>query len=191
MSENEKKSGKASFNMNFFLKIIFTILIVIGIRTFILGTVGVKGSSMEPNFYHGDFVVVNKLAYYVGHPKKNDIAICRVDSGSSQENLIKRVIGLPGDKIELVENKDNYDLEYFLYINGELQEEPYIKEMMQQPGDIEYPYVVPENCYFVMGDNRNASTDSRAKSIGAIENKNMIGKVAMKIYPFGKGESDK
>lgn len=188
MSETEQKDVKRQFHMKFFLKAILIILVVIVVRTYIFGTVGVKGSSMEPTFYHGDFVLVNKLSYLLGNPKKNDIAICRVDSGSSKENLIKRVIGLPGDEIAFVLNEDNYDLEYFLYINGTLQKETYLKEVMQQPGDINYPYIVPENSYFVMGDNRNVSTDSRAKSIGAIEKKQMIGKVAMKIYPFGKGE---
>jgi len=188
MSETKQKVDKRQYHMKFFLKAILIILIVIVVRTYIFGTVGVKGSSMEPNFYHGDFVLVNKLSYFLGDPKKNDIAICRVDSGSSKENLIKRVIGLPGDEIAFVLNEDNYDLEYFLYINGTLQKETYLKEVMQQPGDISYPYIVPENSYFVMGDNRNVSTDSRAKSIGAIEKRYMIGKVAMKIYPFGKGE---
>ena len=98
-----------------------------------------------------------------------------------QENIIKRVIGLPGDEIDL---RDNGSGIYHLYINGVLVEEPYIAEPMQDKGDITYPFIVPKGCYFVMGDNRNASTDSRRQSIGAIEKEDIMGRVVLRLYPF-------
>ena len=105
----------------------------------------------------------------------------QLDNVEYQENIIKRVIGLPGDEIDLRNNGSGI---YHLYINGTLVEEPYIAEPMQDKGDITYPFVVPEDCYFVMGDNRNASTDSRRQSIGAIEKEDIMGRVVLRLYPF-------
>lgn len=95
---------------------------------------------------------------------------------------------MPGDTIEFVEDKESYDLKYDLYINGQLYEEDYIMEPIQQTGDIEYPYVVKEDCYFVMGDNRNASSDSRNEKIGDIEQNDIMGKVFVRLYPFNSIE---
>lgn len=106
--------------------------------------------------------MINKLETRVASPQVNDIVICKLDNVEYQENIIKRVIGLPGDEIDLRNNGSGI---YHLYINGTLVEEPYIAEPMQDKGDITYPFVVPEDCYFVMGDNRNASTDSRRQSM--------------------------
>lgn len=176
---SKKKSGTILL-----LQIIAILIFVFIFRTYILGSIAVKGSSMEPNFKHGDIVIINKLAYNMGLPKKNDIAICELDSGKKGNNIIKRVIGLPNDEINLVMNENSLELEYFLYVNGERLDEPYLNKPIQQPGDLEYPFTVPENSYFVMGDNRNASTDSRTTSVGTIEQKNMVGKVVMRVYPF-------
>ncbi len=148
------------------IQMVAIVVIVLLLRTFVIGTIYVKGSSMEPNFHHGDFLVINKLETRVASPQVNDIVICKLDNVEYQENIIKRVIGLPGDEIDLRNNGSGI---YHLYINGTLVEEPYIAEPMQDKGDITYPFVVPEDCYFVMGDNRNASTDSRRQSIGAMK----------------------
>ena len=88
---------------------------------------------------------------------------------------------MPGDVIDIFDNGSELELE----INGNTIDEDYIKEGMQQPGDIEYPYTVPEGCYFVMGDNRNLSTDSRFTNIGAIAKDEIKGKVIFKIWPLG------
>lgn len=176
--EEQKRKKALSLPM----EILIILIVVVGVRTFVFGTIGVKGSSMEPAFTHGDVVTVNKLAYVFTQPKRGDIVICQLDD-SDGGTLIKRVIGLPGDEIEFKE-KDTYELEYDLYINEELQEEDNLPEPIQQPGNIEYPYTVPENSYFVMGDNRNASTDSRNKTIGAIEKSDIKGKVFFRVFPF-------
>ncbi len=178
----KENSGKG---LKWVLELIFIIILTLAFRTFIFGTTGVKGSSMEPTLYHGDLVAVNKFIYLFDTPKYGDIVICHIDSGNSQENIIKRVIGLPGDKIELREIKEQYELEYELFVNEKKLEEPYLNVIIQQPGDQEYPFVVPEGEYFVMGDNRNASTDSRTKEIGTIPKKDVEGKAFLRIYPFG------
>ncbi len=152
------------------------------LRSFVFCTVKVKGPSMEPLYVHGDIVVAEKLSGFLSSPEKGDIVVCKYST--SDELIIKRVLGLPGDEIDIY--YDHGLEECVLEINGERIEEDYIKEAMMQPGDTEYPYVVPEGCYFVMGDNRNLSSDSRFMSIGAIAKENIEGKVVFKIWPLGK-----
>lgn len=165
------------------LLIIFAVVVIIIIQLF--GTVRIKGESMEPTFLHYDLVGINKLYKFI-EPERGDIIVCNYDE--SGELLIKRVIGLPGDTIKFVEDEESYDLKYDLYINGQLYEEDYIMEPIQQTSDIEYPYVVKEDCYFVMGDNRNASSDSRNEKIGDIEQNDIMGKVFVRLYPFNSIE---
>lgn len=172
---------KEKKGMPMLLQLVLLVVVIVVLRN-VMGTVLVKGSSMEPNFYHGDFVFINKLSTSFGTLKKGDIVICRLND--EKKNIIKRVIGLPGDVIDLRDNGDEEDTIYSLYINGELVKEGYIKAPMDTKGNIEYPYTVPENSYFVMGDNRNASSDSRRKSVGAIPKENLMGKVVFRLYPF-------
>ncbi|WP_304507749.1 signal peptidase I [Anaerotignum sp.] len=179
----DRKSKKKS-QIPSWLQLILLLAFVLILRTFVLGTVYVKGSSMKPNFHHGDLVFINKLATSIASPEKGDIVICQLDYDGQREKIIKRVIGLPGDEIDIVWNGDSENVEYYLYVNGELIEEPYLSEPMMTKGDIEYPFTVPEGSYFVMGDNRNGSIDSRRVSIGAIEKKNLVGKVIFRLYPF-------
>ncbi len=175
--KNEKKT------MPLLLQLVLLVVMVVVLRS-VMGTVLVKGSSMEPNFNHGDFVFINKLSTSIGSPDYGDVVICRLDEGSGYENIIKRVIGLPGDEIDIVWNGDSENVEYYLYRNDELIEEDFLGEPMMTAGDITYPFEVPENSYFVMGDNRNASSDSRRESIGAIHKDDLMGKVVLRLYPF-------
>lgn len=179
----EKKKKK---ELPFLVWLALLVVFVLVLRNFVLGTVYVKGSSMEPNFYHGDLVFMEKLSVRLGTPQRGDVVICRLDSPDGpEENIIKRVIGLPGDEIDIVWNGDSENVEYFLYLNGEKTEEPFLGEPMMTAGDQEYPYIVEEGTFFVMGDNRNASSDSRRTSIGAIEKKDLVGRVVFRLYPFG------
>lgn len=178
-----KRKGKKE--MPFWLWLAMLAVLVLVLRNFVLGTVYVKGSSMEPNFYHGDLVFIEKLGVRLGSPQRGDVVICRLDEQDAPpENIIKRVIGLPGDEVDIVWNGDSEDVEYFLYLNGELVEEPFLGEPMMTAGNQDYPYVVEEGAYFVMGDNRNASSDSRRVSIGAIAKEDLVGRVVFRLYPF-------
>lgn len=186
-SEDETKEREAEIKKKSFpvwLQLLFLLVLIFVLRTFVLGTVYVKGSSMEPNFHHGDLVFVNKLATSIGSPKKGEIVICQLHSDEQSEKIIKRVMGLPGDVIDIVWNGDSENVEYYLYINDELQDEPYLAEPIMTKGDIDYPFTVPDGSYFVMGDNRNASSDSRRTSIGTIEKKDLVGKVVFRLFPF-------
>ena len=166
------------------LQLIIMLAFVLVLRTFVFGTIYVKGSSMVPNFHHGDLVFINKLATSISSPKQGDIVICQLNADGQREKIIKRVVGLPGDEIDIVWNEDSENVEYSLYVNDELIEEPFLEEPMMTNGDMDYPFTVPEGSYFVMGDNRNASIDSRRTSIGAIKKKDLVGKVIFRLYPF-------
>ncbi len=175
----ERRSRTQKKGMPLPVQLILLALVVLVLRNTV-GTVLVKGTSMEPNFHHGDLVFINKLSTSLGTPKRGDVVICRMEDEG--KNLIKRIIGLPGDEIDIRENVDGET--YTLYRNGEAVTEEYIKEPMDSKGTQEYPYTVPENSYFVMGDNRNASSDSRRESVGAIAKKDLMGKVVFRLYPF-------
>ena len=184
-AEKEQTAGrkkKEKKSMPIALQLVLLVVMIVVLRN-VMGTVLVKGSSMEPNFNHGDLVFINKLSTSVGSPDYGDVVICKLDEGTGYENIIKRVIGLPGDEIDIVENEDDEDV-YDLYVNGEYIEEDFLGEPMMTDGNIEYPFEVPENSYFVMGDNRNESLDSRRESVGAIHKDDLMGKVVLRLYPF-------
>lgn len=172
--KEEKKWG------SFFLQLAAIIIAVVLIRSFVIGTIYVKGSSMEPNFHHGDFLIINKLEMMISDPEQGDIVICSLHENGYDENIIKRVIGVPGDVIDFQEN-DGY---YEVYVNGEKLKEDYIAEPMLSKGDWNYPMEVPEGSFFVMGDNRNASSDSRKDIIGPVSKEDILGKVVLRVYPF-------
>ena len=184
-AEKEQTAGrkkKEKKSMPIALQLVLLVVMIVVLRN-VMGTVLVKGSSMEPNFNHGDLVFINKLSTSVGSPDYGDVVICKLDEGTGYENIIKRVIGLPGDEIDIVENEDDEDV-YDLYVNGEYIEEDFLGEPMMTDGNIEYPFEVPANSYFVMGDNRNESLDSRRESVGAIHKDDLMGKVVLRLYPF-------
>jgi len=179
MPENGEKKKKSEL-IQWMISLIIVLAIAFAVRYFVIGTVMIKGTSMEPNFVHGDIVMVNKLVYRLSEPKRGDVVVCGYNSVNN-ENIIKRVIALPGETIEFKENAaGNYDV----CIDGKTIEENYIKEPTQYYGEILDPYTVPEGCYFVMGDNRQNSTDSRWSAIGAIKKDKIVGKVWLKFWPL-------
>lgn len=180
-----RKARKRKELMEWIISLVIVLVVAFAVRNFVFGVVIVKGSSMEPTFEHNDVTVINKFSYLLGNPKQGDIVVCSYDKGTAEENIIKRVIGIPGDVIDI---ETGEDYEYIVLVNGQAIAEPYLKENMEQSGDIEYPYTVPEGSYFVMGDNRNNSNDSRSKLIGAIPKSNIAGKVAIRVMPFERAE---
>ena len=147
------------------------------IRNFGFRITAVKGSSMVPNYVHGEYVFTDILSYKISKPKNNDIVICEYDGGIEDENFIKRVIGCPGDEINIF-----YDGEYYrTELNGEVLDEYYINEPVEECGDWDYPIVLGDDEYFVMGDNRNVSIDSRDLRVGVFSEDKITGKVRFKI----------
>ncbi len=130
----------------------------------------VESISMQPTLYPGDYVIVNKIAFKFNHsPQRGDVIVFKYPPDPNAIPYIKRVIGLPGDKIHIASGK--------VYINGELMLEPYLKVITNRGGD----WTVPADMLFVMGDNRNNSSDSR--SWGFVPLENIIGRAELIYLP--------
>ena len=164
------------------LSLLLYIVIVFGICFLIITFVGqrsrVSGSSMEPTLSDGDNLIVDKISYRLHDPERFDIIIFPYQY---EENTyyIKRIIGLPGETVYINDAGE-------IYINGTLLKENYGLETIQNPGLASEPITLGADEYFVMGDNRNNSTDSRFASVGAIKRQDIIGKAWVRIYPFNK-----
>ena len=180
MSELRKKRREKEVK-EWIISIVVVVIIALIVRNFIVCPVMVKGSSMEPNFHHGDIVLANRFEYIISEPERDDIVICDYSASTGEKHIIKRVIGVEGDTIDFQWTDHMY---YKLVLNGEVIDEDYTKEDMYFIGDMSFPYTVPEDCYFVMGDNRNDSNDSRYVAVGAIKKSDMIGKVFVSVKPF-------
>lgn len=146
--------------------VVLSVLLFVGINS-VSSRIRVESISMQPTLYAGNFVLVNKLTYKLGSPHRGDVIVFRFPPDPNQVPYIKRVIGLPGDHVHIENGK--------VMINDELYVEPYLAVSTVHGGD----YYVPPNSLFVMGDNRNNSSDSR--SWGMVPLENVIGK-AMFIY---------
>ena len=141
------------------------------ISTMLLPVLRVTGTSMTPTLQNDEILICNKL----GDIKQGDIIAFYYNN----KVLLKRVIGLPGDTIDIAEDGT-------VYRNGEALEENYVNELALGEKDVETPITVPESRYFVCGDNRSVSIDSRSTSIGCIAEENIIGKIFLRVYPFGR-----
>lgn len=143
------------------------------VRTFIFEPVRVDGSSMLNTLKDGDFMIATKYDYLTGNPDRFDIVICDYPNADDGKYRVKRVIGLPGETISLVAGQ--------LYVDGEL-----IEQAFDMTDNEAYygPFTVPEGHYFVMGDNRNNSKDSRSTGVGALPRSLIRGHVRAVIFPF-------
>ena len=166
-------------------EIISTILYILAVLlgtylliTFVGQRTSVSGSSMEPTLSNNDQLILDKISYRFSEPKRFDIIVFPFQY---KENTyyVKRVIGLPGETVQI-------DLEGNIYINGEILEEDYGKEKINFPGLAVEPITLGDDEYFVMGDNRNNSPDSRDPSVGNIRRSNIIGKAWVRIWPLNK-----
>lgn len=151
------------------------ILVVLFVTTFVGEKTRVKGDSMETNIHDGDNLILNKVTYRFSDPERFDIVVFPYEKDPSL-NYIKRIIGLPGEEVDLADGK--------IIINGEILEENYGREEIRILGDQSFPLIVPEGEYFVMGDNRNDSCDSRYKDVGTIPKEKFLGKTWIRIWPL-------
>ena len=155
------------------------IAIIIGLTWLIITFVGqrtrVSGHSMEATLHDGDNLIVDKLSYHFREPKRFEIIVFPY---RHKENTyyIKRIIGLPGETVQV---KDGY-----VYINGEKLDENYGLEVMEDAGIASEPIELGEDEYFVLGDNRNHSSDSRDPSVGILHRDELIGRAWVRIWPL-------
>lgn len=202
MAKQKKEKKKKSIQreiLEWIVTILAAVVIALPIRAFVFELVRVDGGSMEQTLTDGEVMLVTKYQYSstwlcfpwqdsaakenakritLGNgPQRFDVVVCRYP-GRGDTNFVKRVVGLPGDTVEIREG--------YLYVNGEKYDEPYIEDAYRVRGGSNGfsfgPYTVPEGQYFVMGDHRNNSNDSRAQ--GPITQDMIIGHAVKVIYPF-------
>lgn len=165
------------FNMNSKVKTVLSYVLVIVIalliKKYIFSPIRVNGTSMYPTLNDGDIMILNEIGYYLNGVERFDIVVVKTED----DKIIKRVIGLPGETVKYLDNK--------LYINGEEIEEDFTHAITHNfdLSDINEK-IIPEGYYFVVGDNRGNSKDSRI--IGLISKKQIMGKTSFVLYPFNK-----
>ena len=140
--------------------------------------ISVIGTSMEPTLSDGDNLIVDKLSYHFKEPKRFDIIVFPYKH-EKNTYYIKRIIGLPGDTVQVIDG--------YVYIDGELLDSDiYGAEVMMSADLAAEPIQLGEDEYFVLGDNRNHSSDSRDPSVGVLKREDLIGRAWVRIYPFNK-----
>ena len=194
--KEKRKKSTAREILEWILTFIVAVMIALPIRAFAFELLRVEGESMDDTLANGEIMFVSKLDYSSvwltfpwqdeaerekaaritagSNPERFDVVICRYP-GRGDTNFVKRVVGLPGDTVEL---RDGY-----LYVNDEKYDEPYIPDEYRSGRMNSFgPYTVPENHFFVLGDHRNNSNDSRYQ--GALPRDMIIGHVRTVLYPF-------
>lgn len=165
----KKAYNKALRGTVYVLTIVAAVAVLIA--TLILPVLQIEGTSMEPTLSNGDIVLLTKTTRF----NRGDLC------GFTWNNklLIKRVIGTPGDWVEI-------DTDGTIYLNGEMLEEPYVEQPAFGECDLEFPFQVPQEQYFVVGDMRESSIDSRNSLIGCIPKDQIVGKVFFRVWPFNR-----
>lgn len=164
MSDTEKKNKFQNF-LKEYVPYIFVIICVLLIKKFIVSPIKVNGSSMDTTLKDGDIMILNIIGYRFSEIERFDIVV--VNAG--HEYIIKRVIGLPGETVEYIDNH--------LYIDGKEVKEEYGSDITE-----DFSVKVPKGKYFVLGDNRTNSLDSRY--FGAFSKKQVLGKTSLTVFPF-------
>ncbi|CAG7623350.1 signal peptidase I [Paenibacillus allorhizosphaerae] len=157
--------------------------LVFFIRWLIFAPFIVEGPSMEPNFYTGERLIVNKFIYRFGDPKHGEVVVFHA---TKDKDYIKRVIAVPGEKVRVEGDK--------LFVNGQQVDETYLKPALDEAAKRGIPYnnrdfseqTVPEGSIFVMGDNRSNSSDSRDPSVGFVKYDKIVGRADLIFWPFDK-----
>ena len=150
----------------------FTFVYFIGLRT------SAVGQSMAETIYNGDNILVNRFVYAVSNPKPNDIIVFKPNGNEKSHLYIKRVIGVPGDTVQIIGG--------VVYVNGEVFSEAVSVSSIEEAGIAAEPIILEDEEYFVLGDNRNNSEDSRFANIGNVRKEHIIGKVWFRIVSWNE-----
>ena len=180
--EKQGKREKGSLASDLFdwaEALVYALALLVVVCAFFVRLSGVQGTSMYPTLDNGDQLLLLSFGY--NEPERGDIVVLMADDFMDKP-LVKRVIGIGGDVIDM-------DPSGTVTVNGEALYEPYLNDLNGQDmylGDIQFPLTVPDGQVFVMGDNRNGSSDSRKAEVGTIPYEKIVGKAVFRLFPFNR-----
>lgn len=183
-SDKQKKPSLLVEIFDWVDSVVFSVILMILVFTLVFRIVGIKGESMENTVLDGEKVIISDVFYT---PKQGDIVVISRDYFNSlgqpvegSEPIIKRVIATEGQTV-------NIDFESgIVYVDDQPLDEPYTKTPTNRQDDVQFPLTVEDDCVFVLGDNRAISKDSRDSSIGLVNERYILGKVILRVYPFDR-----
>lgn len=167
---------KKSVFLEYAIYLLILVFVLVLAPNYLVEKYLVDGTSMENSLHDGEQVLIEKVSRYFKGPERFDIVVFTKNHGTYTKTYIKRVIGLPGETVQIMDNR--------IFINGEELSEEFGKDPMESAGIASEPIVLGENEYFVLGDNRKVSADSREKSIGTVKKEELEGVVFLRIAPF-------
>lgn len=177
--KKRKVNHKAVRSVSIWIVEIIIVVLLAFIMVFFFGKrVGVVGKSMETSLYSDEQVLVNKFIYKVSKPKKNDIIVFKPNGNKKSPYYLRRVIATPGDSVQIKNG--------MIYINGKMLQENRRVATIENPGIANKKIRLNKDEYFVLGDNRNNSEDSRYSSVGNVKAKYIEGKAWLKVVPFSR-----
>ena len=183
MSQVEEEQKSDSISMKEVLRelMIYAIIVVLCVSVvpkYVIQRTIITGHSMENSLQDEDNVLVEKLLFRFSNPKRFDVVMFYPYGEEEEDYYVKRVIGLPGETIQIIGEE--------IFIDGELLEENYGKQAITYQGIAEEPLTLGEDEYFLMGDNRKVSFDSRYEEVGPVKRELIAGKAVLRIWPFGQ-----
>jgi signal peptidase I len=156
--------------------VVIALICCVLLFVFVARVIDVMGASMEPTLVQGDKIIITRWA---GDYEQGDIVVLRKET-FREEPIVKRIIAVEGQTIDIDFTQG------IVYVDGVALDEPYVNELTYKQDDFVGPVTVPEGCVFVMGDNRNNSSDSRVATIGCVDTRYIMGKVIFRVLPFSK-----
>jgi signal peptidase I len=184
--ENKKEVKKKSVRkeiLSWVLTLAAAVAIALLVRTFLFEPIRVDGESMTDTLQNGELMFVTKPEYILGSPSRQDVIICRYPN--RKEYFVKRLVALPGDTVEIKYDKDSGT--NTVYVNGKAVDEPYLTPSRNDKDNSMSPLTLKNDEYFVLGDNRDNSNDSRY--VGALHRSQIVGHVRFVFFPFSDAHS--
>ena len=176
--KKKKKRSPVSYDIEFAIYIILILGCVFWVPEHVIQRTVVNGESMENTLHTGESLLVEKVSYRFNDPQRYDIIVFYPEGRDVDEYYVKRIFGLPGETIQITGND--------IYINGEKIEDGFAKNGMDDPGIAAEPLTLADDEYFVLGDNRMVSLDSRDPDLGPIKAEDIAGHVILRIWPLKK-----